>query len=281
MLTIRPVCAAAIVAVMLAAACRDRQPPGRVVLATTTSVANSGLLDALILAFRSEAGIEVRPMLVGSGRALQMLVSRNADVAITHAPEAEAKTLNGRSDWLYRKIMFNDFVLVGPPADPAQIASAPAAGPAMQRIAASGALFVSRGDSSGTHERERRLWALAGAEPAPDRIVIAGSGMGSTLRIAGAVGAYTLTDRATFAQHAPQLPLAVLFDRDPELLNTYAVIVPAQTREAHGALRLAEWLSDGNGRRIVEAFTVGPGQVRAFSVWPMDAPRDRPDAVPQ
>ena len=264
------------------AACSNGPDQPRVTLATTTSVGNSGLLDALLPVFEREAGIQVRPLLVGSGRALQMLVSGDADLGITHAPEAESATLDGRYEWLYRKIMFNEFVLVGPVDDTAQVKSAGSVVEAMRRIARSGAVFVSRGDSSGTHERERQLWSLAGAQPAAKHLVVAGSGMGTTLRVADNVAAYTLTDLATFEQHARQLRIALLFEDDPLLLNTYAVIVPAgRHRAAARARRFAAWLADGNGRAVIERFRVGPNKVQAFFPWPAGAPRDRPEALPK
>ncbi|MGB2714380.1 MAG: substrate-binding domain-containing protein [Vicinamibacterales bacterium] len=265
-------------------ACAGDSVPARLTLATTTSVVNSGLLDTLIPAFKRESGIDVRPVPVGSGRALQLLISGAADVAITHAPDAEAKTLKDRPGWLYRKIMFNGFQIVGPPADPAHVKDAATAIDAMQRIAGSGVVFVSRGDSSGTHETERRLWALARTAPPAGKLIAAGSGMGATLKVAASVAAYTLTDDATFAQHAPQLQqqLAILFEGGPDLLNTYAVIVPSdRTRTAGYAQQFATWLTTGAGRAAIDAYTVGPQRQRAFIVWPADVPRDEPQALPR
>ena len=152
----------------------------------------------------------------------------------------------------------------------------------MRRIASSGVVFVSRGDSSGTHETERRLWTLARTAPAADKLIVAGSGMGATLRIAANVGAYTLADHATFAQHAPQLGLIPVFEGGPDLLNTYAVIVGSgATRTATSAQHFAGWLATGNGRAAIDAHTVGPQRLKAFTVWPIDAPRDRPHARPE
>jgi tungstate transport system substrate-binding protein len=263
-------------------ACSHGSEPSGLTLGTTTSVGHSGLLDALLPLFEQASGVEVRPLLVGSGRALQMLVNGDADVAITHAPDAEAATLAGRTGWVYRKIMFNQFVIVGPRDDPAHAKGAPGAVDAMRRIAQSDATFVSRGDSSGTHERERQLWALAGAQPPSGRLVVAGSGMGTTLRVTDNVGAYTLTDQATFGQLAPQLRIALLFEGDPKLLNTYAVIVPGDGSPAGAdARRFALWLAEGDGRAAIDSFRVGPTQVQAFFVWPAGAPNDRPDALPK
>lgn len=247
------------------------------VLATTTSVQNSGLLEVLLEAVR---GPEVRVSLAGSGRALQMMAQRQADIVISHAPGAEAKMLAAHPRWVYRKFMFNHFILVGPPADPAFVAGAASARDAMRRIADAGARFISRGDQSGTHEREQQLWWLGGVSPTSGFVVAAGSGMGTTLRIASEMSAYTLTDTASFAQLAPQIRLAPLFRSDRELVNTYAAVVATErdlgAREA--ALRLAEWLTDGPGRKVIEAYRIR-GEP-AFFVWPADRPRGTPDALP-
>jgi tungstate transport system substrate-binding protein len=149
------------------------------------------LLDALANAWEQESGVALRPHLVGSGRALEMLADGSVSLVISHAPQAEAAHLARQPRWQYRKFMYNDFILVGPPADPAQARSARTIEDAMRRIAASEARFLSRGDHSGTHEREQTLWKLAGAVPQGNRLVIAGSGMGATLRIAAHTGAYT------------------------------------------------------------------------------------------
>ena len=138
------------------------RPAPALVLATTTSVGNSGLLEPLGAEYARTRGIAIRTHLVGSGRALALLASGDADVAITHAPAAEAAFLATHSAWRYTKVMFNDFVIVGPAADPARVKGAVDAAAAMTRIAASAARFISRGDGSGTHEREQALWQNAG-----------------------------------------------------------------------------------------------------------------------
>jgi tungstate transport system substrate-binding protein len=207
-----------------------------------------------------------------------MLEKRDAHVAITHAPEAEAETLRRHADWRYRKLMFNDFVLVGPDSDPARVRQAGGVEDAMRRIAGSSATFVSRGDRSGTHEREELLWTLAAAQPPPGRLVAAGAGMGTTLRIAAETGAYTLTDRATWAQGGRQ-PLTILFEGSPRLLNTYAVILDPGGPRAELAAAFADWLTDGDGRTVIDGFRIGG--VRAFSAWPAGAPRHDPLGVPR
>ena len=266
--------ASLIVALAVAGGCR---PGARtaVTLATTTSVAHSGLLDALASEFTRERGVEIRSHLVGSGRALAMLESGDADVAITHAPETETAVLRRQPGWRYTKLMFNDFVVVGPAADPAKVRGAPTVEESFRRIAASGERFISRGDESGTHERERSLWALAGAQPRPENLVVAGQGMGTTLRIADETVSYTLTDRATFAQNAARIGLQIVFEGSPRLLNTYAVIVPG-ARAAGG--EFASWLTVGRGRDVIAGYQAGG--VALFTPWPAGAARNRPADLP-
>ena len=246
---------------------------GPVILATTSSVANSGLLDLVLAAYRDGT---VRPVLVGSGRALEMLAAGSADVVISHAPSRETAALAAHPSWTYRKILYNDFLIVGPSEDPARVADAGDAVEAMTRIAQSDARFLSRGDESGTHERERELWALAGVEPEPGRLVVAGAGMGQTLRVAGSTGAYTLTDRGTYEALRESVPLRAWFEGDPRLLNTYAVI--ADPRNESGAV-FARWLSEGAGRDVIGG-ALRAGKVRGFVVWPSGVAGSTPAARP-
>lgn len=270
--------AAVLVLALEAGACTRAAPePRALTIATTTSVGNSGLLDALATAWQRESGSSVRPHLVGSGRALELLTDGSVSLIISHAPQAEAARIAQHPHWQYRKFMYNDFVLVGPRDDPAQARLARSIQDAMRRIAASGARFLSRGDHSGTHEREQALWKLAGAAPTGDRLVIAGSGMGATLRIAAHTGAYTLSDRATFSQHRPSLPLIVVFEGGAELLNTYAVIWDPRRDDGEEAEAFAVWLSDGVGRDAIAQFGGGG----PFRVWPVGQPRSQPSDVPK
>jgi tungstate transport system substrate-binding protein len=272
--------ARALTLLLLVAIARCGAPPPRdVVLATTTSVANSGLLDVLAAAFRQQVGIRVRSHLVGSGLALHMLAERDVDIVITHAPDAEASALETHPEWHYRKIMFNDFVLVGPDADPAGVRGVASAVIAMRRIGSSDATFLSRGDGSGTHEREEQLWRLAGLHPSSGHLVVAGSGMGTTLRIASETSAYTLTDRATLAQHAGTLRLAIVFQGGPDLLNTYAVIIDPSGPHARDGQAFFDWLTDDRGRRAIKDYRIG--NVPAFQPWPNGAPADNPRATPR
>lgn len=206
-----------------------------------------------------------------------MLGDGTVDAVISHAPRAEADALRSHPRWWYRKIMFNEFAIAGPRGDPAGVRGAGRAEDAMRRIAESTSVFLSRGDESGTHERERALWASAGAEPDRDRLIVAGQGMGTTLRIASARQAYTLTDRATFSQLADRLDLGLVFEGGPELVNTYAVIVNPDSANGPDALDFGRWLADGRGRDVIGSFRP---ESRPFHPWPLNRARTSPAAVP-
>jgi tungstate transport system substrate-binding protein len=259
----------------LAASCAS-PPQSTLTLATTTSVGNSGLLDVLAAEFRRDHGIVIRAHLVGSGRALAMLADEHAEAVISHAPDAEADALRKHPDWSYSKIMFNDFVIAGPESDPADVKDARDAEDAFARIARSHARFISRGDSSGTHEREKQLWSLAGAAPRSENLIIAGQGMGTTLRIADETNAYTLTDRGTFLQNAAAVRLRILFEGGARLINTYAVITGAHPDTAR---RFADWLTRGRGRDVIRGYRVRGTPL--FTPWPQDQPRSDPAALPR
>jgi tungstate transport system substrate-binding protein len=238
-------------------------------LATTTSVHNSGLLAALTAAYPEP----LRAHAAGSGRALEMLADGIVNVVISHAPGTEARYLAAHADWAYRKFAYNQYVLVGPPEDPAQVSAGVDVVDAFSRIAASGAPFVSRGDGSGTHEREDALWALAGVKPDARQLIVSGRGMAVALRHADERSAYTLSDDATFWQFEKQLQLAVLVSGDPRLLNTYAVIHPAGDVSAAA---FARWLTAGPGTAVIAAFQVAGRQ--GFTLWPAGCAGDRPES---
>lgn len=267
------------VSALLGAAIGCQSAP-RIRLATTTSVENSGLLTAILPAFEQEYGVRVDVLPVGSGRALNLLARGDVTAGLTHDPQAEAAGLEAGTIGGYRKIMFNDFVIVGPPEDPASVAQASGIVGALHRIVAAEARFVSRGDASGTHSREQELWRLAGRRPSADALLETGQGMAATLRVSSERGAYTLTDRATYDQVQPRLRLVVLFEGGAELLNSYAVFWRAGLSgvERTQAEALVAWLADGRGRQLVSEF---PSSARpVFHVWPVGSPSRHPDDRP-
>jgi tungstate transport system substrate-binding protein len=267
-------------ALLVVAAIGCKANPEVLRLATTTSVESSGLLAEVLPAFERQSHIKVDVLAVGSGRALNLLRRGEVAVGLTHDPRAEAQALASGIITDYRKIMFNDFIIVGPSEDSAGVAAASGVADAFARIAAAGALFVSRGDASGTYSREQELWALVERRPSGDRLLETGQGMGGTLRVANEMNAYTLTDRATFEQFRSGLRLVPLHEGGPELLNTYAVFLRAGLagRERAAATDLATWLSDGYGRRLVAGFMVHGRTV--FNVWPRGTSRTRPADLP-
>lgn len=256
------------------------RPPSVLHMSTTTSVENSGLLAEIIPPFEQATGIDAQVVAVGTGRALAIFESGDADVALTHDPDAERVVIDRGVTDRYRKIMFNDFVIAGPPEDPAHVADSPDALAAMRRIASSKAPFASRGDDSGTYAREQRLWKSAGARPEARALIETGSGMAATLRVASERRAYVLTDRATLLQLQSTLRLAILDEGDPQYINTYAVLTRAGLtgRRRENADRLFDWLVGSDGRALIAGYRL-KGQA-AFSIWPAGAPADRPDALP-
>jgi tungstate transport system substrate-binding protein len=213
----------ALVAVLFAGSgCEQQQR--NLVLATTTSMQDSGLLDLLIPRFEAQSGFRVKTIAVGSGQALKLAERGEADVLLAHAPEAERQALAAGVVVERHLVMYNDFVVVGPPADPAKIAGEQDAAAALARIAGQGATFISRGDNSGTHQREQALWRKAGITPAGAWYQEASLGMGQALTVASEKMAYTLTDRGTFLAMADKIDLRVLVEGDPALLNLYHVM---------------------------------------------------------
>lgn len=204
--------------------------PRAVVLATTTSTQDSGLLELLVPMFEKESGYSVRTVAVGTGQALALGDRGEADVVLVHAPALEREYL-ARGHLVNRRlVMHNDFVVVGPPGDPAGITGMARAAAALGRIAARGARFVSRGDESGTHAKEKALWRAAGLTPRGDWYIESGQGMGTTLVLASEKGAYTLSDRATYLAFRRRLRLDVVVEGDAPLLNVYHVLEVDPTR---------------------------------------------------
>ena len=197
---------------------------GRMILATTTSTQDSGLLDELVPEFQDESGCSVKTVAVGSGEALELGEQGNADALLVHSPEAEVEYMDGGHGASRKAVMHNDFIVVGPPDDPAGIKGADSAAEAFTRIEGAEAPFASRADESGTHTKELSLWEAAGIEPKGSWYIETGQGMGETLTIASQKQAYTLSDRGTFLA-TDNLDLDLLVEGGEDLLNPYHVIV--------------------------------------------------------
>lgn len=242
-------------------ACSPAVPVNKqILLATTTSTQDSGLLDVLIPAFEQKTGYTVKTIAVGTGQALKMGEQGNADVLLVHAPAAEKQFMDAGYGVDRRLVMHNDFIIVGPFQDPAGIKGARSPAEAFQRIASAGATFVSRGDNSGTNTMELNLWQKAGIKPEGAWYLQSGQGMGATLRIASEKNAYTLTDRATYLALRDSLNLAILMEKDPALLNIYHVISVNPTRwpkvNQQGARALADYLTSPEGQQLIGQFGV-------------------------
>ena len=240
------------------------QPPPpaipEIILATTTSTQDSGLLDALNQVFESQTGYLLKTVAVGSGEALKMGEECNADVLLVHAPSSEKELMDKGFGAERKLVMHNDFLIVGPADDPAGIKGAATAAEALKKIAEAGAVFVSRGDDSGTHKAELKLWKAAGLEPQGEWYLETGQGMGATLKIASEKAGYALTDRATYLATRDDLALEPLVEGDKALLNVYHVITvnpekcPKVNQE--GANAFASYLVSPETQAAIAAFGV-------------------------
>jgi len=229
-------------------------------LVSTTSTQDSGLLDVLLPAFTEKTGYQVQLVAVGSGQALKIGEQGNADVILLHSPEAEKEFIAKGFGMDRRLVMHNDFVIVGPPADPASIRGEMPV-EALKKIFDSRLIFVSRGDESGTHVKELALWKQAGLEPVgQDWYLETGQGQGTTLSIASEKGGYALTDRGTFLAYQSNVDLEILVEGDPFLLNVYHVITvnPDKVRNINleGAKAFADFITSNEGQKIIAEFGV-------------------------
>jgi tungstate transport system substrate-binding protein len=195
-----------------------------IIFATTTSVQDTGLLDVIIPIFEKESGYRVKPIAVGTGQALALAARGEADVVLAHAPDTEKKYVAEGSLIDRRLMMHNTFLLAGPSSDPAQMKGTTKAVEALKKIAEAQATFVSRGDDSGTHKLELKLWQQAGITPEGTWYFQSGQGMGNTLRIASEKQGYVITDRATYLAFQKTVDLAVVLEGDPAFLNIYSVM---------------------------------------------------------
>jgi tungstate transport system substrate-binding protein len=235
-------------------------------MATTTSTANTGLLDYLLPKFRERTGITVQYVAVGTGAALKIGEQGDADVVLVHDRESEEKFVAAGFGVNRRDVMYNDFVIVGAPADPAQIRGMKDAAEALKRIRDAGSAFVSRGDRSGTHLRELQLWRATGVEPKWEGYYLSiGQGMGTALIMAYEKRGYALTDRGTYLAYLKKTDLQVMVEGDSRLNNPYSVIAVNPSRQPRinhaGAMKLIDWLTADEGQRAIAEYKVGGAQL--------------------
>lgn len=230
------------------------------ILATTTSTRDTGLLDTLIPMFQERTGYTVKMVAVGTGQALKMGEEGNADVLLVHAPKSELTYMEGGFGTDRLLVMHNDFVIVGPSSDPAGIKGTATAAEALQKIASAKSVFVSRGDDSGTNKAELALWKAAGITAEGDWYLQSGQGMAETLRIASEKMGYTLADRGTYLAQKATLALDVLVEGDKALLNIYHVITVNQAKwpkvNYEGAKAFAEFLVSPEIQQVIATFGV-------------------------
>jgi tungstate transport system substrate-binding protein len=235
-----------------------QRPP--VILSTTTSTQDSGLLDMLVPLFERQTGYSVKTIAVGTGQALALAGRGEADVVLAHAPGLEKKYIADGKMLNRRLVMYNDFVIIGPAEDPARIKRMTKAADAMKAIASTGSRFVSRGDNSGTHNLEKELWKLAGVEPQTGWYIESGQGMGATLGIADDRKAYTLTDRGTYLAFQKRVRLPILLEGDRPLLNLYSVmeVNPANGPKVNtaGGKAFADFMVSADVQRVIKTFGV-------------------------
>ncbi len=232
-------------------------PPTNLILATTTSTADTGLLDYLLPIFEKKYNVKVKPVAVGSGEAIAMGQRGEADVLLVHSRKDEDKFMADGYGSLRHDVMYNDFILIGPKSDPAAIKGQKPA-PAFQGIANKLSPFVSRGDNSGTYKKELALWAAAGIKPAGDWYIITGQGMGESLKIANEKQAYILSDRGTYLATKKSLSLVILVEKDPLLLNPYGVIVGSKAKfdkvNDVDARAFAKWIVSPEVQKLIGDF---------------------------
>ena len=231
-------------AVLALSACGSDDAPDlgeELILATTTSLNDSGLLDELVPIFEAETGLNVKVIAVGTGAALRMGEEGNADALLVHAPDSERELLAAGHAASRELVAYNDFVIVGPAADPAGVSGTSDAPAALSAIAAAGAAFASRGDDSGTHKKELALWAAAGIEPMGDWYLETGQGMSATLTVADQRDTYVLTDRGTYLSLRNRLQLVVAVEGDARLLNYYSVLTVAERTGGINAAGARAW----------------------------------------
>jgi tungstate transport system substrate-binding protein len=253
------VCAALLIVLGLLLSFGATEAQTRLKLATTTSTADTGLLDALLPAFETLYGVKVDVIAVGTGKALKIAENGDVDVVLVHARSLEMAFVANGYGVDRRDVMYNDFVVVGPREDPAEIAGAKDAAEAFRRIAARPAPFVSRGDESGTHQKEKEVWAKSGMTPQGSWYLEVGQGMGATLQITDEKKGYCLTDRGTYVAVKEKLDLVILVEHDPMLFNPYGIIAVNPAKWPHvqydTARKLIDWITSPEGQKLIAGYT--------------------------
>ncbi|MDQ3027684.1 MAG: substrate-binding domain-containing protein [Pseudomonadota bacterium] len=234
-------------------------------LATTTSTENSGLLRVLVPRFEAASGLKVQVISVGTGKAMKLGENGDVDVMLVHSRPDEDRFVAQGFGVHRQDVMYNDFVVVGPKADPARIAGLRDVLAAFRRILEAKAVFVSRGDDSGTDKMEKGYWGEVGRRPEGRQYLAAGQGMGEVLTMADNLGGYTLSDRATYGAYRARIALDLLVEGDRRLFNPYGVIAvnPARYKEVNyrGAKQFIEWLTGAEGRKSIADFRINGEQL--------------------
>ena len=234
--------------------------PTIIKMATTTSTENSGLLQAILPKFETKTGYSVQVIAVGSGKALKMGEDGDVDVVLSHAPAAEKEFVEKGFGEKRYPVMYNDFIVLGPDADPAALKDSKSTPEAFGNIASKQAVFISRGDDSGTHKKELKLWEAANIKPAGEWYREAGDGMEKVIQMSGELSAYTLADRGTWLSVADKSPLKILHEGDKDLLNPYGIIAVSQQRYPDinhaGAQALIDWMVSTEGQQAIGNFKV-------------------------
>ncbi|MFH1227942.1 MAG: substrate-binding domain-containing protein [Planctomycetota bacterium] len=299
---LKVLCLALVLGIIVSAACSKVEPKAPIILATTTSFQDSGLLDVLVQEFKKQSGYELKPISVGSGEAVAMGKRGEADVMVVHSPKDEEAFMQEGFGKSRQPLMYNDYVLVGPETDPAGCKGMKTAAEAFTAISNTNASFISRGDKSGTHKKEQSIWAKANIKPAGTWYVEAGQGMGEVLNMANNKAAYALTDRGTYLAHSsavsdkgalqPTIPgsnsvasgaiklpeyrskasLKIMVEGDPILINPYSVIIPNPAKfpkmNLKGGEKFAEFLLADGTQKMIADFGVDKYGEPLFHIYP-------------
>ena len=238
-------------------------------MSVTTSFANSGLAEVLLPEIEKDTGITVQLLVVGTGQALKLGAQGDVDAVLVHSRPAEEAWLAAGNGTHRREIMYNDFIIVGPSDDPAGAGAADKATDALKAIEAAEAPFVSRGDDSGTHKMEKRLWTAAGITPEGDWYRAVGQGMGAALNTASGMNAYIMSDRASWLKFANKGDLKLVFEGDPILFNQYAYMPVNPEKHPHVkndlAQKLEAWLVSDRARELINGYTLNGETLFTFN----------------